>query len=41
MKAINDANAGVTASISNDGSKDHLVLTPTGSSGRHQADRQQ
>ncbi|OWY34490.1 flagellar filament capping protein FliD [Herbaspirillum aquaticum] len=30
MKAINDANTGVTASISNDGSKDHLVLTPTG-----------
>ncbi|AON53358.1 flagellar filament capping protein FliD [Herbaspirillum seropedicae] len=30
MKAINDANTGVTASITNDGSKDHLVLTPTG-----------
>ncbi|AYR23215.1 flagellar filament capping protein FliD [Herbaspirillum rubrisubalbicans] len=30
MKAINNANTGVTASISNDGSKDHLVLTPTG-----------
>jgi flagellar hook-associated protein 2 len=31
MSAINGASAGVTASISNDGSKDHLVLTPTGS----------
>ncbi|MDR9839197.1 MAG: flagellar filament capping protein FliD [Herbaspirillum sp.] len=30
MKAINDANTGVTASISNDGSNDHLVLTPAG-----------
>ncbi|WP_075258127.1 flagellar filament capping protein FliD [Herbaspirillum camelliae] len=30
--AINSANAGVTASITNDGSNDHLVLTPTGSS---------
>ncbi len=30
MTAINNANTGVTASISNDGSKDHLVLTPTG-----------
>lgn len=30
MKAINDAGTGVTASISNDGSKDHLVLTPAG-----------
>lgn len=28
--AINAANAGVTASISNDGTKDHLVLTPSG-----------
>ncbi|ALU89143.1 flagellar filament capping protein FliD [Herbaspirillum rubrisubalbicans] len=32
MSAINNANAGVSASISNDGSNDHLVLTPTGSS---------
>jgi flagellar hook-associated protein 2 len=32
MSAINGASAGVTASISNDGSNDHLVLTPTGSS---------
>lgn len=32
MSAINSASAGVTASISNDGSNDHLVLTPTGSS---------
>ncbi|MFJ3056326.1 flagellar filament capping protein FliD [Herbaspirillum sp. NPDC087042] len=30
MVAINNANAGVTASISNDGSQNHLVLTPTG-----------
>lgn len=30
MKAINNANTGVTASISNDGSQDHLVLTPAG-----------
>ncbi|MCO4859070.1 flagellar filament capping protein FliD [Herbaspirillum sp. WGmk3] len=30
MKAINDANTGVIASISNDGSNDHLVLTPAG-----------
>ncbi|MFL9923757.1 flagellar filament capping protein FliD [Herbaspirillum lusitanum] len=29
--AINSANAGVTASITNDGTNDHLVLTPTGS----------
>ncbi|MFJ3045960.1 flagellar filament capping protein FliD [Herbaspirillum chlorophenolicum] len=28
--SINAANAGVTASISNDGTQDHLVLTPTG-----------
>lgn len=28
--AINTANAGVTASISNDGANDHLVLTPSG-----------
>lgn len=28
--AINAANVGVTASITNDGSKDHLVLTPSG-----------
>nr|WP_154133584.1 MULTISPECIES: flagellar filament capping protein FliD [Herbaspirillum] len=32
VSAINGASAGVTASISNDGSNDHLVLTPTGSS---------
>ncbi|MDR9834358.1 flagellar filament capping protein FliD [Herbaspirillum huttiense] len=32
MSAINSASAGVTASISNDGTNDHLVLTPTGSS---------
>ena len=32
MSAINGASAGVTASISNDGTNDHLVLTPTGSS---------
>jgi flagellar hook-associated protein 2 len=32
MQSINTANAGVTASISNDGTKDHLVLTPTGTS---------
>ncbi|NUU00171.1 flagellar filament capping protein FliD [Herbaspirillum robiniae] len=32
MTSINNANAGVTASISNDGTNDHLVLTPTGSS---------
>ncbi|QJQ00755.1 flagellar filament capping protein FliD [Herbaspirillum rubrisubalbicans] len=32
MSAINNANAGVSASISNDGNNDHLVLTPTGSS---------
>ncbi|OWY30911.1 flagellar filament capping protein FliD [Herbaspirillum robiniae] len=31
MTSINNANAGVTASISNDGTNDHLVLTPTGS----------
>nr|WP_198984367.1 flagellar filament capping protein FliD [Herbaspirillum sp. ASV7] len=30
MVAINNANAGVTASISNDGSQNHLVLTPSG-----------
>jgi flagellar hook-associated protein 2 len=30
MTSINNANAGVTASISNDGTNDHLVLTPTG-----------
>lgn len=28
--AINTANAGVTASITNDGTQDHLVLTPSG-----------
>lgn len=28
--AINTANAGVTASITNDGANDHLVLTPSG-----------
>ncbi|WP_050476047.1 flagellar filament capping protein FliD [Herbaspirillum rhizosphaerae] len=28
--AINTANAGVTASITNDGTNDHLVLTPSG-----------
>ncbi|QBP75473.1 flagellar hook protein [Herbaspirillum huttiense] len=32
MSAINSASAGVTASISNDGTNNHLVLTPTGSS---------
>ncbi|EJN08294.1 flagellar filament capping protein FliD [Herbaspirillum sp. YR522] len=32
MQAINTANAGVTASISNDGTNDHLVLTPAGTS---------
>ena len=32
VSAVNGASAGVTASISNDGSNDHLVLTPTGSS---------
>ncbi|MBV8621884.1 MAG: flagellar filament capping protein FliD [Herbaspirillum sp.] len=32
MSAINGANAGVTASITNDGTNNHLVLTPTGSS---------
>nr|WP_198980484.1 flagellar filament capping protein FliD [Herbaspirillum sp. ASV7] len=32
MSAINSANAGVTASITNDGTNNHLVLTPTGSS---------
>ncbi|MBO9535823.1 flagellar filament capping protein FliD [Herbaspirillum sp.] len=30
MTSINNANAGVTASITNDGTNDHLVLTPTG-----------
>ncbi|WP_432240183.1 flagellar filament capping protein FliD [Herbaspirillum robiniae] len=30
VASINAANAGVTASISNDGTQDHLVLTPTG-----------
>ncbi|WP_343583082.1 flagellar filament capping protein FliD [Herbaspirillum sp.] len=30
MTSINNANAGVTASITNDGTYDHLVLTPTG-----------
>ncbi len=32
MNAINGASAGVTASITNDGTNNHLVLTPTGSS---------
>ncbi|WP_413628552.1 flagellar filament capping protein FliD [Herbaspirillum frisingense] len=31
MKAINDANTGVTASITTSGGKEQLVLTPTGS----------
>ncbi|MBO9536283.1 flagellar filament capping protein FliD [Herbaspirillum sp.] len=30
VASINGANAGVTASISNDGTQDHLVLTPAG-----------
>ncbi|TWC65852.1 flagellar filament capping protein FliD [Herbaspirillum sp. SJZ099] len=30
MTSINNANAGVTASITNDGTNDHLVLTPSG-----------
>ena len=30
VASINAANAGVTASISNDGTQDHLVLTPAG-----------